>query len=113
MNGQNGTVENLEGKEVSVWKKPGTWIKIGVLVALVVIIAVGIAVFDWGDRLVDLLEWLKDHKVEGFFIFGGMYVLATGADILVEKPLHQCYRAKVMARVISIVFRFLFEKLDC
>lgn len=74
----NGPQEESQPQQVGCWKKPSTWIKLGILLALLACIIVGAVFFDLGDKMLDLLEWLKEHKVEGFFIFAGIYLLATG-----------------------------------
>lgn len=53
------------------------WAKVAVLVALIAAILVAIFVLDLGDKFSDILDWMRSNKVAGFFIFVGLYLLAT------------------------------------
>ncbi|GMH41770.1 hypothetical protein BSKO_09680 [Bryopsis sp. KO-2023] len=53
------------------------WIKLAVFLGLVGAIVVAFAAFRLDKKLDDILEWMDDNPVPGFFIFACLYVLAA------------------------------------
>lgn len=53
------------------------WIKLGLFLVFVALILIAIFVFQIHKKLDDILDWIRDHKAPGFFIFAGTYTLLT------------------------------------
>lgn len=56
-----------------------TALKLFLVVLIITGIVLGLTVGDLDSRLVDLLEWLEDNRIEGIVIYIALYASLTGA----------------------------------
>lgn len=79
----NNVLESVEEVEIPnkrtlLWLSYKKWIQLSVFLGIIAVVIVAFLVFDVENKISDLLEWIDDHPVPGFFAFVGAYCLATG-----------------------------------
>lgn len=75
--GQGTKAEDQRTEKTFLGLTKTGWIKLAVFLTLVAAIVVAFVVFKLHTKLDDILDWINDNQVPGFFIFVCLYFLAT------------------------------------